>query len=166
MGVRTKIIVTAAIVLVAVALLYSLSSRSGRRLKVVRYKSTPVVTQEKAPEKPKNVKTEPDKEPVKQEEPQKQQSAQTSTPPEPEPPVRPPEPEPPQVEEPQQNAEEAWIMLPDGRRVPVKIPVPLKIRKPKGLEDFMVNPGNRRWRPMPRRRPKRPKWPPLPPLPR
>ena len=148
MNVKTKIAVTAAIVLVAVLLFYLLSARQWGRLKVAKSSSTPAVTQKRLPKEAKNTKTEPDKEPVKQEEPQKQQSAQTSTPPEPEPPVQPPEPEQPQTQESEDSEEqEVEVVLPDGRRVRLKLPA--KIRKPKGPEDFM--PGGTKWRPLPRR---------------
>jgi len=150
MSVKTKIAVTAATILVAVLLLYLLSASLWGRLKVAKSSSTPIVTQKKAPKEPKNTKTEPDREPLSQAQPQQKQKKQVEQP------AQPPEVEQPQTQKSEDSEEEVEVVLPDGRRVRVKLPA--KIRKPKGPEDYTVNPGGTKWHPMPRRT----KWAPIP----
>jgi len=143
MGVKTKIGVTAAIVLVAVLLLYLFSSGLWGRLRVAKYSSTPAVTPEKTPKETENAKTEPDKEP------QQQHSAQTSRPPSTEQQTQQAEPTRPQAQEPEEREEEVELVLPDGRRVRVKKG---RVKGPK------IKSGGRKWRPVPSRS----KWAPIP----
>ena len=153
MSVKTRIAVTAAIVLVAALLLYLLSSSLWGRLKVAKQSSTSVVAHRKVSGETRNARTEPDREAGSRGQAQREVKEQ-ATPPAAQSPVQPPEPEQPQTEKSENSEQEVEVVLPDGRRVRVKLPA--KIRKPKGPEDF--KPGGTKWRPLPRRT----KWAPVP----
>gem|GEM_PF-481705 len=150
MSVKTKVAVTVAIILVAVLSLYFLSASLWGRLKVAKNSGAPIVSQKKTSTEPKNTKTEPDKEPLSQKQPQQQQKTQSNAPSDAEQHTQQPQPIQPQTQKSEDSEEEVELVLPDGRRVRVKIGKAKGPTIKSGDGKWRILPGRTKWAPKPR----------------